>query len=297
MALSATGPAPVRIRPYRAEDQDAVLALIADDRLTGQPETTAAMLTEALAGYSPTESDQWAALDVPRTAVAHDPAGRVLGAASYTTRSSDQEGFVLWLHSGEDLPVASALIDAALADLGPRTVHAFAFASALSLGLQGLPVRSRPATRKALESVGFSGRDQCSYLHRHLRELPHVPESRTYPIADVQTSDQPPGRQLYLRDTDGALIGEAALGEPVDGIGVLQWIEIGAAHRGRGLGGNLLTQCCDLLAGNGGHELIAYLPEDPPRDSRLDQPAAGHLLATQGFEEIDTLCTFTRGPV
>lgn len=295
MALGATSPAPLRTRPYRTDDRDAVLALIGDDRLTGQPEANPAMLAQALAGHSPDGTDHWTALEVPRTVVAHDTTGRLRGVISWATRPSDHAGFILWLHAGEDPAVASALIDAALDDLGPRTVHAFAVASALSLSPGGLPVRSRPATRKALESAGFCGHDRYRYFHRHLPQLPAVPEPRAYPIADVRATDDPTGWHLRLRDTDGALVGQASFGAPVDGIGLVRWIHIDAEHRGRGLGRNLLAQGCDLLAGNGGHELIAYLDEDPPHEARLNRTAA-NLLATHDFDDIDTLRTFTRRP-
>jgi hypothetical protein len=42
-------------RPYVAADEAAVLRLINADRLSGQPQTTSAMLGEALAGRSPVD--------------------------------------------------------------------------------------------------------------------------------------------------------------------------------------------------------------------------------------------------
>ncbi|WP_211265662.1 hypothetical protein [Actinacidiphila oryziradicis] len=73
----------------------------------------------------------------------------------HATRPGDGAGLILWLHSEEeDQAVAEALAGHALGRLGPRTVHAFEFACALTLGLEGLPVRNRSATRRALEAAG-----------------------------------------------------------------------------------------------------------------------------------------------
>ncbi len=88
---------------------------------------------------------------------------RVVGVVSYATRPGDEAGLILWLHCRnenrreENRPAAEALVAHALAKLGPRTVYAFEFASALTLGLEGLPVRYRPVIREALEVAGFSG--------------------------------------------------------------------------------------------------------------------------------------------
>ncbi|MCQ4045391.1 hypothetical protein ACFOSC_03760 [Streptantibioticus rubrisoli] len=57
-------------------------------------------------------------------------------------------------------------------------MHAFEFASALTLGMEGLPVRNRPA----LEAAGFTGRDLWRYVHRGLDgPLP----TTTYPVATI----------------------------------------------------------------------------------------------------------------
>ncbi|MGP4001376.1 hypothetical protein [Streptomyces sp. 8N706] len=108
---------------------------------------------------APVDSGWWAELDAPVTDVLQDSGGQVLGVVSYATRPRDGAGLILWLHClEEDQALTGALIDRVLDRLGRRTVHAFEFASALSLGLEGLPVRNRPAIHRALEAAGFSGK-------------------------------------------------------------------------------------------------------------------------------------------
>ncbi|MGH3800567.1 MAG: GNAT family N-acetyltransferase [Pseudonocardiaceae bacterium] len=292
-------------RPYAATDEPAVLGLVNADRLPGQPQTTSAMFAEALAGCSPVDSGWWAELDVPRTDVLTVPSGRVVGVVSYATRPRDEAGLILWLHGRnengrnenrheEDQTVTEALVAHALAELGPRTVYAFEFASALTLGLEGLPVRYRAVTRKALEVAGFSGRDLWRYIHRRLdAPLPHqVP-----PLAEVSPSMNPAGWQLTLREADGTALGEATVGRPIDGIGVLWWISIAPAARRRGLGRALLGQCFTHLAANGAREVIAYVDDDaPPGDIERDRTAANHLYDQAGFAEVDRLHSFLRRP-
>ncbi len=283
-----------------AADETAVLGLIDCDRLPGQPQATSAMLTEALAGRSTVDSGWWAELDVPRTDVVTVSTGRVVGVVSYATRPNDLAGLILWLHCrdenrrDEDSTIAEALVAHTLAELGPRPVYAFEFASALTLGLEGLPVRHRPVTRRVLEVAGFSGRDLWRYIHRRLdaplpRQLP--------PLAEISSSTDPVGWQLTVRDADGTALGEAIIGQPVDGIGVLWWISIAPAARRRGLGRALLGQCCAHLAANGAHEMIAYVDDDAPAgDTERDRTAANRLYDQAGFAEVDRLSSFLRRP-
>jgi ribosomal protein S18 acetylase RimI-like enzyme len=287
-------------RPYAAEDEAAVLGLINADRLPGQPQTTSTMLAEALAGRSLVDSGWWAELDVPRTAVVTVSTGLVVGVVSYAIRPHDLAGLILWLHCRdgnrheEDQTVAEALVAHTLAELGPRPVYAFEFASALTLGLEGLPVRHRPVTHKVLEVAGFSGRNLWRYIHRRLdAPLPHqVP-----PLAEISPSTDPAGWQLTLLDAHGTTLGEAIIGQPVDGIGVLWWITIAPAARRRGLGRALLDQCYAHLRANSAHEVIAYVDDNaPPGDTERDRTAANRLYDQAGFAEVDRLYSFLRRP-
>ena len=294
MAITSFGSATqLSVRPYAAEDEPAVLALVNADRLPGQPKANVDMLAEALAGRSPVDGGWWAELDPPVTDVVHDGVGEVLGVVSYATRPSDGAGLILWLHCFEDEEtLAKALIARALDRLGPRTVYAFEFASALTHGLEGLPARNRPATRRALEAAGFTDRDLWRYMHAPLpiAGLPHVDG---YTVTEIE---DPPGKRLEVRE-DGELIAEATIGRPVAGIGVLWWISVVPAARGRGLGPALLGSALDLLTGLGADEVILYVDDDaPPGDSERDRTAANRMYDRAGLREVDRLFSFTRHP-
>jgi ribosomal protein S18 acetylase RimI-like enzyme len=280
------------VRPYQSGDEAAVLDLVAADRLPGQPLTTPEMLAEALAGRSPIDGGWWAELEAPITEVICDKTGRVLGAVSYATRPSDGTGFLLWLHCREDQALAEALIARVLGRLAGRTVHAFEFASALTLGLEGLPARHRPATRKALAAAGFTGRDLWRYMRADLpiAGLPHAAH------VTVHECEDPPGKRLEVRE-GGELLAEATIGRPVAGIGVLWWIGVAPAARGRGLGLALLGSALDLLTGLGAREAILFVDDDAPAGApERDRTAANGMYDRAGFTEVDRLHSFTRRP-
>ncbi|MGD9485431.1 GNAT family N-acetyltransferase [Streptomyces sp. TRM70308] len=271
--------------------REAVLGLIAADRLLGQPVSTAGLLADALAGRSTVDAGWWAELDSSVTDVAHDAAGQVWGVVSYATRTSDGAGLILWLHCREEHGVARALVAHVLGRLGSRTVFAFEFASALTAGLEGLPVGHRPATRDALEEAGFAGRDLWRYMHRPLpaNALPRAAQGHVNNCAD------PPGKQLQVRE-GGEVVAEATIGQPEAGIGVLWWISVAPTARGRGLGMGLLSTSLDLLAGLGAGEVILYVDDDAPGDPERDRAAANALYDRAGFREVDRLFSFTRQP-
>ncbi|MER6570829.1 GNAT family N-acetyltransferase [Streptomyces sp. NPDC001093] len=204
----------VSVRPYAPTDQTAVLDLINADRLPGQPLTTPAMLTEALAGRSGVDAGWWVELDLPTTSVATDDTGAVLGVVSYALRPKDAHGVILWLHCQENETVARALLDHAATDMGPRSLDAFHFTSALTLGLEALPVRHRPATHAALTAAGYRGTDLWRYMHRTLPapELPRLTHYDTEPAT-------PDTRRLLVTE-DGKTLADATIGTPVQGTGV-----------------------------------------------------------------------------
>lgn len=98
-----------------------------------------------------------------------------------------------------------------------------------------------------------------------------------------------------MRDADGAALGEALIGRPIDGIGVLWWISIAPAARRHGLGRALLSQCLTHLAANSVREVIAYVDDNAsPDDTRRDRTAANRLYDQAGFTEVDRLHSFLR---
>ncbi|KWX05866.1 hypothetical protein TH66_00585 [Carbonactinospora thermoautotrophica] len=288
-------PTGLTARAYQAGDENQVLELINADRLPGQPACTPAMLGEAVAGRSTVDAGWWAELDPPRTEVLVDQAGRVAGVVSFAARPEDKAGLILWLHGREDPAMVAALVGHALAELGRRpVVYAFEFASALTLGLEGLPVRHRPATHRALVEAGFAGRDLWRYMRRDLAGIDSAQVEGQDPVATVTPCEDPVGWRLEVRDPQGALAGEATVGEPVDGIGVLWWIEVAPPHRGRGIGRALLRQALAHLAGHGAREVILYVDDDEPPGGERDRTAANALYDAMGFTEVDRLHSYTR---
>lgn len=280
---------PYEIRPYTSDDRSAVLRLIDQDRLPGQPAVTADMLAHALAGHSDVDDGWWGELETPVTEVACDPSGQVAGVVSSALRRKDGVGLVLWLHCGEVEPVARQLLDHVLVRFAKRGVHAFDFSSALTLGLEALPTRHRPVTVRVLKEAGFAGEDLWRYMHAHL-PLPDLPHADAFTVSE---STDPPGRRLEVRDGD-ELLAEALVGLPYAGIGVLWWISVEPPARQRGLGLALLGSALDLLAGLGAREAILYVDDDAPAGDARDRTAANRLYDRAGFTEVDRLHSFSR---
>jgi ribosomal protein S18 acetylase RimI-like enzyme len=277
-------------RPYAARDEEALLDLIAADQLPGQPRTTPAMLREALAGRSWVDAGWWAELDPPLTDVLCDSLGGIAGVVSYARRPHDKAGLILWLHCREDPARAQSLVDHVVNALGTSTVHAFDFASALSLGLEALPVGHRPATRAALEAAGFTGRRLWRYMRAAL-PLTALPRAGQVTVGE---SDDPQGRRLEVRD-GRRVVAEATVGRPVEGIGVLWWIGVEPGARGQGLGTALLGSATDVLADLGATEVILFVDDDaPPGDPERDRSAANRMYDRAGMTEVDRLYSFTR---
>ncbi|MGH3622231.1 MAG: GNAT family N-acetyltransferase, partial [Sciscionella sp.] len=282
-AATTTGHA---TRPYTQGDRDQVLAVIDADRLPGQPVATGDMLAEALVGRSPVDGGWWSELDGLRTDVLTDPTGAVAGAVSYARRPRDGAGVVLWLHGGEDSETVRQLTNHALAGLaGCPVVEAFSFASALGLGLEALPVRHRPVTDRVLREAGFRGENLWRYMHRPL-PVSGLPRASTI---EVTTPDEH-SRQLTMRDREQVLA-EATIGLPVAGIGVLWWISVEPAGRGKGLGRALLGSALELLVGLDAAEVILFVDDDEPGTDR-DRTAANRLYDSAGFREIDRLYSY-----
>ncbi|MFE5940798.1 GNAT family N-acetyltransferase [Streptomyces sp. NPDC056470] len=275
------------MRPFEPGDRAAVLELVAADLLPGLPGLTVAELDRAVEGTCPSGPGAQAGLEGLCTEVYAGADGQILGAASWAVRPSDGAGTLLWLHCLEDEQyLARALLERAMARLGRRTVHVLAEPTVLAPA--GLPVRMRPGTRRALEECGFSGTDRWRYLHRRLDDR----GGRLYAVADVVECSGLPGWRLQLRERDGARIGEALVGLPVEGTTALQWVSLAPARRS--MGNILLEQCLAHLADRGVREVTAVLPA--PEDGQPDLDAALALHTAAGFTEIDQLHVYTRRP-
>ncbi|MGX8904604.1 GNAT family N-acetyltransferase [Streptomyces netropsis] len=280
----------VTLRPYRTRDRAAVLALVNADRLPGQPEATPDMLTQALRGESAVDGNWWAGLDPPSVYVATGHADDIVGVISCAVRPKDDTGLILWSHCREDAAVAEALIAHVLTELSPRPVEAFQFATALTLGLEALPVVHRPATRAALEDAGFTGERLWRYMHAGLPRtgLPCAQDVQVVPDPERETS-----RQLRVR-RGGRTVAEAVVGDPVRGVGVLWWIEVTPEARGRGLGRLLLGSALETLTALGATEVVLYVDDDEPPGGERDRTAANALYDSAGFTEVDQLWSYSR---
>jgi ribosomal protein S18 acetylase RimI-like enzyme len=278
------------IRAFATADTSAVLALIEADRITGQPHCCEAMLLEALAGRSTVDRGWWLELTDLHVDVATADDGSVIGAVSYATRTKDGTGLVLWLHAGEVPSAITTLVNHALAALaGTARQEAFAFASALTLGLEGLPVRHRPETHRALLEAGFTGTDLWRYMHR-----PITSADTARPTAKVK-ADLDDRRWTVKITRLFRKAAEAQLGMPVGGVSVLWWIEVSPRYRGKGLGRAVLTQALAHAARNDTQEVILFVDDDDkePNGPR-DRTAANHMYGNTGFTEIDRLYSYLR---
>ncbi|MGW7054522.1 GNAT family N-acetyltransferase [Streptomyces sp. NPDC054888] len=234
------------------------------------------MLREALEGRSHVDAGCWAELNKPVTQVAVNRASAVVGVVSYAPRARDDTGQILWLHCREDETTADALIHHAVTALPAPRVEAFQFASALSLGLEALPVGHRPAAVRTLEHAGFTGKRLWRYMRADLPvpTLPHLPHVHI----GHDHSDRS-GRRLEARQ-DGSTVAEAVIGPPSQGVGVLWWIEVAADARGRGLGRAMLGSALDALIGLGAKEAILYVDDDaPPATSGTVPPPTASMKA------------------
>ncbi|MFD3438956.1 GNAT family N-acetyltransferase [Streptomyces sp. NPDC058685] len=278
------------LRPYTHADEHAVLALVDDDRMGGQPAPTPAMLGEALRGRSSVDAGWWAELEPPDVVVAEDKDGVVVGAASYALRLKDDTGQLLWLHCREDARTADALIRHALAAFGAREAHAFGFASALSLGVEALPVLHRPATAEALGRAGFTGERLWRYMLAALpvEGLPRLP--------DVRVGHEPGDRQAWRLEAHRGrrVVAEAVVGAPLHGTGVLRWLGVLPDLRGRGLGRAMLGNALGVLTDCGADRVVLYVDDDASAGDERDRTAAISLYESVGFAEVDRLNSYSR---
>ncbi|MCX4781669.1 hypothetical protein [Streptomyces sp. NBC_01264] len=275
------------VRPYVPQDRERVLELFESDRLPGRPAVTDSMLGHVLAGCCPGDAAA-SLLEEPRTDVAVDRSGEVVGGIGWAVRAQGSDGLLLWLHCVEDdQMIAGVLVRHMLEQAGRRTVHAFQAPTAISFA--GLPVRNRRGTAVALEAAGFSRQDGWSYLHHRLDTLRRLP----YEVIDITESADPYGWYVRLREKDGTHVGRAVVSQPVEGTAVLEWITL--APQPDGTGHILLQQCLAHLADRGVRELTLLL--DTPADhTDHSWGPVRDLHQHAGFHEIDQLHPYIRRP-
>ncbi|MET9607097.1 GNAT family N-acetyltransferase [Streptomyces sp. NPDC006512] len=271
----------------------AVLNVINSERIPGQPVTSAEMLSNALEGRSTVDAGWWADLAPPSTWVAVKAPGILVGVVSYAWRPKDRTGLLLWLHSGENEAVTKALIDHVIDTFTPNSVEAFQIATALSLGLEALPIGHRPVTDALLRQAGFT----AERLWRYMRaDLPATSLPELTRVRETVSSGEKSARKLEARRFWRTVTAEAEVGEPVQGIGVLWWIEVSESHRGQGLGRRMLGSALARLTDLGARQVILYVDDDAPPGDPRDRTAANSLYESSGFVEIDRLYSYKRNP-
>lgn len=288
-----------QIRSYQPADRVAVLALINADRLPGQPLATRQHLREALTGRSVIDGGWWEELTQLRTDVLLDR-GQVQGVVSYAHQPRDA-GVLLWLHAQEQRGPVTRLVGHVLDQLGGRaTVNAFEFASALTRGVEALPVRHRHVTAAVLQQHGFRGQDLWRYMRRDLTDLSDLrddPRGRHLLITTAPGADRS-GSTLTAVRRPSTEVGQAVLGTPEAGVGVLWWLEVTDRHRGTGAGRTLINAALRHLQAAGAREAILYVDDDEPPGGARDRGPANRLYDSCGFVEVDRLTSFTvRAPL
>ncbi len=243
----------------------------------------------ALRGESPVDSPWWKELAGVQAIVARR-GGAVVGAGSFAQAAADRSGWLLWLHAREDRTVVEAMVDCVLDQLGASPhVYAFWIATALTLGVEALPVVRRPVTHAVLQARGLVGRDSWCYL---VAPLGRGSMDAAADVAAVQPASAPGGLptwRLTVGDPEQpSANAEVALGD--DGCGVLLWIDVEPPHRGRGMGRGLLLQAMRFLALRGARTVATFVDQDDPRER--DRRPALRLLHSTGFREMDRLWSY-----
>jgi GNAT superfamily N-acetyltransferase len=268
----------------------AVLDLVNADLLPGQPACTRRALDMALRGECSVDARWWKELANAQVVVARR-GDAVVGAASYAVAPADRSGWLLWLHAREDRATVEALLDHVLGDLtGSSHLYAFWIATALSLGLEALPVERRQMTHEVLLSRGLVGRDSWRYLVLSLdRAQTERVGEETASVTPISNPGEAPAWRLTISDGEEPVAAaEIAVGPY--GCGVLWWIDVEPSQRGRGIGGRLLGQALRFLRQRGARTVAAFVDHDDPRE-RDPRPVL-RLLGAAGFDEVDRLWSY-----
>jgi ribosomal protein S18 acetylase RimI-like enzyme len=273
----------------RYEELASILDLVNADLLPGQPACTRPALDMALRGACPVDTSWWRELANIQVLVARR-GGSVVGAASYAVAPTDRSGWLLWLHAQETRVVVEALVDHVLGELsGSSHLYAFWIATALSLGLEALPVEQRPVTHEVLTSRGVSGRDSWRYLVASLDRAPISAGEDEASVMSISGAGEIPTWRLVMGDReDPVAAAEVALAG--DGCGVLWWIDVEPGQRGRGIGRRLLRQALRFLAQRGAQTVGAFVDHADPREQ--DPRPVLRLLTSTGFQEVDRLWSY-----
>lgn len=185
-----------------------------------------------------------------------------------------------------------AAIDLALVLAGDGGIDAFAYANALSLGLEGLPAAHRPATHAALLARGFRGDDLWLYMVGEAEGPDSEDVGQLEATYSLLTGDES-GWCLAVRDRRGETIANAVLELGPQGKGVVWWLEVKPEFRRRGLGRALFRQARRRLAKLGAEQVLLFVDHDDPA-KRAHRPAIA-LYESEGFRAVDRIWSYQRG--
>ena len=280
------------VRPYAESDFEQLIDLLRRrEPIPGQPRVSPQMVKAALDGTSPIDGGWWAELTNLRHLVI--PVDGVLaGAAAVGTSKADGAGYLLWL-AADDHQIVGMLVDAALNALkGTRVQRAFSFATALDEGMEGLPIHLRPDVHQALLSRGFVDEDMWVYMRRNLSQSdPFLADGDLAAAFTVSEGEDP--QSWRITADGGADEGVVEVGLLPSGTGIVEWLHVDDAHRGRGLGKAVLSVGLRHLVSLGASEVILYVDHDAPGTER-DRTAALALYQATGFEVVDHLHSYER---
>ncbi len=264
-----------------------VLKLVNADRLPGQPACTLDMLRLAEKGESEVDGGWWAHLRTPKIKILTREA-EPIGVISYADHQTEDSVYLLWLHGSENQAVISQLLEHFLADTRMSTIHAFHIATALTSGLEALPIGARRVTHNALIDRRFIAQD----LWRYMRMQPSP--GRFCLDEQVTIAEDQAVRGWHFSILENAReIGFVSAGALFPGIGVIWLIEVEKEHRRRGLGRKLLETAMAKLIAEGATEIILYVDDDDKAEgSERNKTAANTLYDSIGFEEIDRLYSY-----
>ena len=278
-----TGQPPLKVRPFSPDDIGRLCGLVDADRLPGQPPCTLDAVTAVLGGRSKTCAWWWEQLETMRVAAAESPTGELLGAGAVGRAAERGARYLLWLHAREEPVVLDGLLNHLFR--GARRIdpiHAFAFATDFTVGLEGIPRTARAATHDALLRRGFAGDEGWLYLH--------AADPGPAPAIEYRCRGGTSDIRVEVLAA-GTVVGGIEVTVTGPGLGVLWWLEIDAAHRGRGLGRQLLRAARHVLAAQGTTETILYVDRD---ESGGWRPALA-LYLSEGYRVVDHLWSYHRG--
>lgn len=273
----------MKLRPLGPGDVGGICTLADADRLPGQPACTPERVTAVLTGRSTLDAWSWRQLATMRMLGAESDSGELIGAGAVGRRPSGWR-HLLWLHAREDRQVLDALLvnllrGVRLAD----PVSAFSLSTELTVGLEGLPRDTRPATHEAILARGFTGTERWLYLRAAAPGPGPTLPFRRRGRGDIRV-------ELAPGDT---VVGSAELSLPAPGLGVIWWLEIDPEQRGRGHGRQLLRAARQVLAEAGATETILFVDKDSP--GAPDPAPALALYLSEGFTVVDRLWSYRRG--